>query len=365
VAASHVFSLSSPQANASLARAYALIERVGDHPMRPMLLNGFGLSLAMRGEYAEALAVAQRAEAIALPGQPPLLMIAAAIVRADVLMLQGQAAAAVQCIERALPAVAALEKGAERTFVSDPGVTLLAILALSLLHLGRVREFRQRMNEAHARAQACGQPMARVVALWLDGLCGVRLGNVERVAALSDEMHRLVDEFALMDGRNASRWLRGWAQVHMGEPQAGYRMIRAACEESAARNTVAGASENLGYVAEALLLAGDAQGAQAELDRAMAIVSTYDERIYLPQLHVLAAGIARAHNDVAASLAALERAIAEARSQRSPWLELLGRAELCEHAPSKRHREALATLLRELPEAKGTPLGDKARGLLP
>src|SRR5450631_122673 len=52
------------EAKAALQRAYALLEEVPEHPMRGRLLHGFGFMLTLRGEYREALAVADRAEAL-------------------------------------------------------------------------------------------------------------------------------------------------------------------------------------------------------------------------------------------------------------------------------------------------------------
>ena len=88
------------------------------------------------------------------------------------------------------------------------------------------------------------------------------MGDAERVAALADEMHALVDEFALAHGRTACRWFRGWADARMGQPRDGYRRIREAYEDNTRLGMLAGGSETLGYAVEALLLAGDLDAAQ-------------------------------------------------------------------------------------------------------
>ena len=111
--------------------------------------------------------------------------------------------------------------------------------------------------------------MARLAALWYSALFEVRLGDTERVAALADEMHALVDEFALAHGRTASRWFRGWADARMGQPRDGYRRIREAYEDNTRLGMLAGGSEVLGYATEALVLAGDWDGAQRELEDAL------------------------------------------------------------------------------------------------
>ena len=83
----------------------------------------------------------------------------------------------------------------------------------------------------------------------------------------------------------------------------------------------------LGYAAEALLLAGNYDAAHAELQEALRVGEELGERVYLPQLLMLEAAIARAQGRSDASNAALRRAIEEARAQEASWLELLARRD--------------------------------------
>src|SRR4029453_15262597 len=206
---------------------------------------------------------------------------------------------------------------------------------------------------------------ARLVSIWYSALLEVRFGNTERVAALADEMHALVDEYALAHGRNAWRLFRGWAGARMGAPRDGYQMIRGAYEENARLGMLAGASEVLGYATEALILVGDLDGAGKELADALHIADKFGERVYLPQLFVMQADIARARGERAAADAAIRRAIVEARAQEAPWLELMALIELCDrHSATAKDRRALAALVDQLPEARDTSAGVKARALL-
>ena len=80
----------------------------------------------------------------------------------------------------------------------------------------------------------------------------------------------------------------------VAKPLEGFRQIRAAYEQNTALGMIAGGSETLGYAAEALVLHGDLNGAEEQLRQALEIVNTYGERIYLPQLLLTEAAIARA-----------------------------------------------------------------------
>ena len=352
------------EAKSALQRAYALLDEVPQHPIRGRLLHGFGFMLTLRAEYAEALAVADRAEALGSTMNDPLLLSTACTVHGQVDQLQGRSRSARTWLERGLALAERLDVGPGE-FLVDPQVALLGLLAVPLLHLGSVEQARASLQRAYVRARDREWPMARLAALWYSALFEVRLGNAERVAALADEMHALVEEFALAHGRTACRWFRGWADARTGQPRDGYRRIREAYEDNTRLGMLAGGSEVLGYATEALVLAGDWDGAQYELEGALQVADTLEERVYLPQLFVMQAAIARARGDRAAADAAIRRAIAEARAQEAPWLELMALIELCDrHGATAKDRRALAALVDQLPEARDTPAVARARALL-
>ncbi len=363
VAATRVLGVGS-EAKHSLERAYALLDEDPQHPIRGRLLHGFGFMLTLRAEYAEALAVADRAEALGSATNDPVLLSTACTVHGQVDQLQGRSAAARTWLERGLTLSEGLDVGPGE-FLVDPQVALLGLLAVPLLHLGSVEQARASLQRAYVRARDREWPMARLAALWYSALFEVRLSNAERVAALADEMHALVDDFALAHGRTACRWFRGWADARQGQPRDGYRRIREAYEDNTRLGMLAGGSEVLGYATEALVLAGDWDGAQHELEGALQVADTLGERVYLPQLFVMQAAIARARGDRAAADAAIRRAIAEARAQEAPWLELMPLIELCDrHGATAKDRCALAALVEQLPEARDTSAVARARALL-
>ena len=151
----------------------------------------------------------------------------------------------------------------------------------------------------------------------------------------------------------------------MGEPREGCRRIVEACEDNVRLGMLAGASETLAYAAEAAMLAGDWEAAQHQLEEALQIASAHGERVYLPQLFLIEAAIARARGQSVVVDAAVRRAVAEARAQEAPWLELLARVELRERdGATAEDRRALAALVDRLPEAIGTTAFTRARALL-
>jgi DNA-binding winged helix-turn-helix (wHTH) protein/tetratricopeptide (TPR) repeat protein len=364
VSAFHVLG-AGEEARTALQRARALLAEDPAHPMRGVLLHGLGFLLNMRAEYDEALAGAALADALASETGDPFLALAACTVQGQGHMLQGRPRLAREALERALPVVDSASAGLERSFIADPHVTLLALLSVQLAHLGMVGQARERLEQAYARARRLAQPMALMVTIWLDALVAIRLGDEDRVGALAGEMQTLVEEFALAQGKTAYRWFRGWADARKGRALEGFKLIRAAYEENRALGMIAGSSETLGYAAEALLLHGDWQAAQEQLDQALEIVNVYRERIYLPQLFLIEGAIAHARGEFDAANASIRRAIAEARAQEASWLELLALTELCERGfPTADDRHALAALVDRLREASNTAAVSKARALL-
>ena len=352
------------EAKSALQRAYGLLEEVPQHPMRGRLLHGFGFMLCMRAEYAEALAVADRAEALASATNDPVLLSTACTIHGDVDQLQGRSRAARTWLERGLALAERLDVGSGE-FLVDPEVTLLGLLAVPLVHLGFVEQARAVLQRTHARARDRGWPMARLSAIWYSALVEVRLGDAQRVAALADEMRALVDEFALAHGRTAWRWFSAWARARTGQPREAYRAIRDAYEDNAHLGMLTGASEILGYATEALFLAGDVDGAGKQLEEALQLAERLGERVYLTQLHLLDARIADAHGEPDRARGSTRRALDEARAQEAPWLEMLALCALCEQpVATPEHRASLRAALDRISGAEDTAPVARARALL-
>ncbi|MDP9140987.1 MAG: AAA family ATPase [Pseudomonadota bacterium] len=366
VAAFHTLG-AGDETSKAYSRASALLAEIPAHPMAGLVLHGLGFVQVLRAEYEEALATAERAEALAATRDDPLLTLASCTVQGQVLMSQGQPQAARAVLERALPAVECASATAEHNFlgfIADPQVTVWALLSLQLTHLGLLAQARVRLVQAYARAREIGQPVALMVTLWFDALCEIRRGDAARVRALAGEMQLLVDEFDLAQGRTACRWFRGWADSRSGHGLDGFRMIRAAYEENRALGMVSGSSETLGYAAEALLSHGDLEGAQEQLDQALDIAERYGERVYLPQLLLIQAEITRSSAGAAEAEKCIRSALAEASSNSAPWLVLLVLTDLCEHAPATQDRRTLAALVEQLGDARGAALLTRAEQLV-
>ena len=353
------------QAIAAFERAYALLAGTPEHPMRARLLHGFGYVLSLRGDYVKALVVAKRAEALAAVSDDPGLMLIACFLRGETHHLQGRTQAARSWMERGLAIAETLDLATNGVFAADPQVTLLGMLAIDLVRCGLLQQARALVQRANARAAALRQPMTRLVVAWQETILEVRLPRVDRVAVLADEMQALVDEFSLPHGHTAAQCFRGWAEARSGRPQEGLRLIREAYDSNTRLGMRAGASEVLGYAAEAMLLTGDVRAAHVQLEEALQLAADMGEGVYLPQLLMLQAAIARVQKRPEAGTASARRAVEEARKQQAPWLELMALVDLCAHrGASTAERQALAELVDQLHEAADSEPVLRVRSLL-
>lgn len=128
---------------------------------------------------------------------------------------------------------------------------------------------------------------------------------------------------------------------------------------------LSGATETLTYAAEALVLAQDFDAAQAHIDEARQLVERLGERVYLPQLLMVEAAVARGRGEPGAAATCSRQALAEARGQGATWLELLALIDLVAHGdPSAAEVADLRALVHQLDEARDTPAVARALALL-
>jgi len=350
VSALQLFGMGSEDAKAALLRAYKLLDDVPQHPAREPLLFRLGFMLCLRAEHADALALAGRIEALAQNADDPALLIAACTIRGQIQFLRGSPRSAREWFERGLEASDSWDEASAGTVIADPRVVILGSLAVQLLHLGLIEQSRACLKAARARAEERGLTIAQGIAIWSEATVEVRLGNTERVAALAEEIRVIADEYAFTQGHAGSKWMRGWVQARSGDPLGGFRLIREAYEDDLRLGLRSGGSEVLGYAAEALMRAGEWQAAQRQLDEAFEIVVAFGERMCVPHLLLIEAAVAEARGDVASAYASMRRAVAEARLQEAPWLQLLALRELCAHDDATDdERRTLAALAAQFP----------------
>lgn len=365
-AANQIFGFTSKGGKEAFERALVLLDDVPQHPLRGLVLSVLGLMLFMRGEAAAADALARHSESVSQAAGDQTALVCACLVHGMVQHMHGRPRIAREWLEKGVDACETLDTAtAPAVFVADPAVMTLGLLALELLQLGYVDQGRARMRTASARALALREPAPQMAALWLEAMFEQRVGNAERVADLAQRLLALVEEYALPDGRAAHLWFRGWTEAQLGDPRAGYRLIREGHEEALRLDMRAYAGETLGYAAEALVRAGDWPAARQQLGEAKQLANATGERRCLTELLLLDARIADALGEPARARESVRLAVAEARAQEALWLQLIATTALCERADaSDEDADSLGSLLDRFTEGLDTAPVARARALL-
>jgi len=365
-AAVQLLGTGSIEAKTAYERATSLLDGAPQHPLRALCLHGLGLVLCLRGELDDAYALAQRTEALAAQTRDGAALLCACFVHGMVEHLRGRPRTAREWLERGAAAAEALDETAPAAvFTADPGVIVLCLLAIELLHLGFADQGRSRLQQAHARARNLRQPGPRVAVLWLDALFHVLMGDPERVAEASARLREVIEKNALPQGRAAELWFRGWSEARLGDPRAGHRLIREGYDRAVQLGVRGWGSEILGYAAEALVLAGDWTAARRELDDAMQCAEATGEGKYRTQLLLLESRIADALGQLQRARESMQQAVADARAREAPWLELIALSALCEREGATTHDlAALRQVAEQLTEGLDTAPVAKARALL-
>ncbi|WP_197028788.1 AAA family ATPase [Methylibium sp. T29-B] len=365
-AAAQLVGVSADETLQSFEQAQAALGGLPTHPLRSMALHGLGLGLFLRGALAPARELAQRSLAQALQRDDAVLVVTACDLLGQMLKLEGPPLEAIAVLEQGIQAAAGLDEQTLQTaFVLDPLVNMQAALAIPLLLAGFDQRAKVQSELALARARALKQPMARMISTWLAALCELRRDDRVQVAALAAQLSAITDEGALAHGEGPSQWFRGLVQAWSDAPAEGYAQIARAYRRYAQVGMSYGSSEVLGYATEALILARDGARALQQAEEALDMAARLEDHSYRVRLLLLKRHALLAQGAERDAAAAAREALAEARRQRSPWLEMTVLVELCDgpHADTG-DVEALRKVVTGMPAGSTAPLMNRARALL-
>ena len=364
VAAAQMSGVGSDLSRGIFERVRELCSLLPQHPARALLMNGYGASLFSRGEYSKLVELADQLEKLEGPDRAPLLVMTA-LFRAGSAAGRGQCRLAVEWWHKAVADCEAIvDRAGFQTFIVDPETAIRANSVRALYHRGLFDQARKQSDVALALAQKSGQPLAQTLARWRAGMLDIRFGNPAAVLEHANIIQGIVSQTSVQQGDGPSRYLRGWAMARLGDPAGGLAQIREGLARHLGIGMISSSTEVLGYAAEALVLAGDWDGAEAELSAAFERVRELDEHEYESMLYLLRARVARGRGDPASAFAALQEAVRIARSQEAPGIELAAACELVEHPDhTASDRKALADLLGTLTEGADAPDVSRARKL--
>ncbi|MDM0055102.1 ATP-binding protein [Variovorax fucosicus] len=366
VAASQQLGITAQTTRAAFLRVQELSARLAGKSSRALEL-GLGWVFHLQGDYAQARALALRIDALAAERGDALLHAAACNLLGTTAAFEGDLVGSRSRLEEGLRAFGPIAHRAEYVpFIVDLGVSMEARMCFVLTNLGLIDQARAHLEAATARADALRQPYARMLVLAFAGVHALRLEQPERVRDVAFALEQTIDEHAIVEGQGPLCWLRGWALARLGQPDAGYELIRQGCERQVQLGRFGGGSAaGLGYAVEALMLGGHWREARAQLDEAFARAQSHGERLHLLDFQLLEGQLAISQGEPEAGRHALQLALAESRAQQALWLELQALVALCELAPAAAEdRAALKAACERLAEGRDTALAQRAIRLL-
>jgi predicted ATPase len=230
----------------------------------------------------------------------------------------------------------------------------LILTAWSDWFLGRPQAALRTGEEVLSRSAQLGHPHSRAFAL------GWALGTVHAFRRDWGVVERWADEtIKIATDHSFSFWiewghiLKGAALGNRGKLSEGVSMIRERLARFSQVGVGMGRPLGLVFLAELQLESGDIRGAGRAIDEALEIETTHPgcHRAEVHRLHgrVLAS---LQPNNPSAAIEAMETAVAVARSQHSPMLELRA---LADHASLTGNALPARELLKQLAEIAGEP----------
>jgi DNA-binding winged helix-turn-helix (wHTH) protein/tetratricopeptide (TPR) repeat protein len=365
LASGQLLGIGAAETVTSLERARVLCDALPESADRALLLHGLGLARYVMGDYAQAREIAERVMQLGERAGAPMLLMCGSLVRGMVHVFLGENEPSRASMERG---IALAEQMGNRIpfarFVVDPFVQLRTNISFPLVYLGYSEQALTQLALGEQRAIQLGQPSARMLSLWAQAMVAIRHEDLQKVAVFAERLFKLVEDGMLTNGEGPARWMKGWVLAHQGSPVEGFRLIREGYERYLRLGMYASTTETLGYAATALILAGDFDGAERQLDEAIELVQRLGERAEVPNLLLRYAAIARARGDVDGARSQMRDALAEARKS-GLYFTLKCAAALCElPGASDEDFHTLRQAYAALPEGHDTPFAQRVARLL-
>jgi DNA-binding winged helix-turn-helix (wHTH) protein/tetratricopeptide (TPR) repeat protein len=365
VACTHLLGVSSPESVAAFDRVREICDSLPPTPERALLLNGLGWRFILRGEHADALAMADRMHALAQRTGDLTLTAFSCSLAGVSHALQGKHALGRDWLEKGIAICEQHGNALKRPlFLLDPEVAMRANISPALTLLGLADQAREHVRKAIERADRIGQPVARMHAYWVGCIVGTLIEDVDAVDRHSAKLAEVVAAASLRQGVGPALWTRGWVEMRRGEPAIGFAHIVEGFSSHHALGTYSTLPSVLGFAAEALLRMGRLDEAESKIDEGIRLAGRLNERGLLPCLLIVRSRIVARHGGTEAARS-LEAALAEACTEPAPGLELLVRLAIAERPErTAADLDALAAAYERATEGRDTPPAVGARELL-
>jgi DNA-binding NtrC family response regulator/predicted ATPase len=353
----------APRVERAYARARELCAQVGHTPRLLGALLGLWAFHLFRGELRTARALAEECLAVTeLFPESPLLTWGHLSAGVSAFWL-ADAASARRHLEWVMAIYDPDEHGPHAIFHGqDSGVTALGYLGWVRWLLGHPGRAADAAARALALADRLAHPFSRGVALCLAAGTSVLRREPAVARQRAEPAVALATEHGFPSWAAMGTFFRGWAMSEQGHAE-GITEMRRGLAAWRGLGSELGAPWFLALLAGALAARGDADEALRAADEALAVAARGDERWAEAEIHrVRGTALVRLARPADAE-AAFGRAMAIAREQHLPSLELRAATSLV-RLGAEGARDTLARLCEQIDEGRDTPDLVEARAAL-
>ncbi|HXI32177.1 MAG TPA: AAA family ATPase [Vicinamibacterales bacterium] len=288
-ALSGMSTMTDPRVIASFREALAVSERIGDEvELIPALLGIVRFDLT-RGNVARSVETADRALAIARKAAEPVQLICSLQHAATSYNISGDFATAIEQIDEALNVAAERSSGADPLAIAGFGPLAAALTVRSAMSwcVGLPDTAIRFADAAIARAQQLAHPQTLAfVKAWLPWT--LEFGGVAEGRTLAESALATATQLEFPMVAFFAEGVVGWIRARSSDA-AGIDLIRNALTFQARAGIRVWVPLMQAWLAEALLIAGDAEGAIAAAADGLATAAATGARWYDSELHGLAA----------------------------------------------------------------------------
>ena len=238
---------------AAYQRATDLGERLGDPSQVVLALTGLVTPPLLRGELDAALAIADQALAASQRHGQSKTQIWGHHITGVVHYHSGHFATAWDLLGQAH---AEYREEEHRKNPHDPGILLLEYMALTAWQLGMADTARRRMVEAVKLSERLQKPFGLGNCSFYAGYLHALMRDPKAAQEFSEKAIKWCTEYSIQLYLDASSIVYGWAIAKQGRCAEGVTCARAAIESFKAAGNRLGIATYLGFLAEALLIAG-------------------------------------------------------------------------------------------------------------
>ena len=333
-------------------RARTLAEQLGDSRELFVVLRGQGQFHMVRGEVQIARRLGERCVALAEGSDDPALAIETHHLFWSNSVFMGDYVNADHHAERGI-ALYDRERDHRLTYIysgHDPGVCCRCMSGLVLWQRGDTERALARCREALELATEVSHPLTTALAHW--GLSYAHMFRREPAEAqrAAEQEIAICEEYLLPLLLSQGQFQLGWALAAQGALDEGIALMQKGLAAISATGAEMGRPYFSALYAEALAQTGRPQDGLAEIERALHIVETNRACFQLPEILRLKGELLKLlpNYDVDAVITCFRDAMATARMQGTPLLELRAATSLARFLFHRRNRTEARRLLSEL-----------------